>query len=339
MKETLRIFSPETEIRKSGNTVKCTWKDDEGNAMKQSIPIERLVGIEIYGNMMISSPLLQKMNEIEVPCTFNSFHGKPIGTFFPAARKNPSTKIAQIKSYIDKKKKLEIASRMVEKAVGERILMIKKRQDGGKNPDIIDESLDRLSSIKKILSKSKTLNELRGHEGNAMKTFFVSFESLLKHMKFDKRTRQPPENEINSLLGYANVTLYNLVNGEVFRSFLDPTVGFLHEINGSRNSLALDIAEMFRPVLVDDVILRMERKREINKSHFNRNEFSCYLNQEGKRKWFESFNSRLSRTRFHDDLNRHVSVQEQVRFQCYRLIKFLNGETKRYETMEFNNWR
>ncbi|OFY95211.1 MAG: CRISPR-associated endonuclease Cas1, partial [Bacteroidetes bacterium RIFOXYC12_FULL_35_7] len=104
---------------------------------------------------------------------------------------------------------------------------------------------------------------------------------------------------------------------------LNPTISFLHAPGERRYSLALDIAEIFKPLLVDRVIFKVMNKKEIQEKHFDKNLNSCLLNESGKKIFVQSFEDRLNETIQHRSLKRNVSYKYLIRLECYKLIKHI----------------
>jgi CRISPR-associated protein Cas1 len=177
--------------------------------------------------------------------------------------------------------------------------------------------------------------ELRGIEGNIMKHYFKAFRRMLHHLPFGRRSTQPPKDEGNAILSFGNVILYNKVDAIVYRAALDPQVGFLHEPHENRASLSLDIAELFRPLIVDNLILRLDHKGTLLPQHFDKDEFKCYLNKKGKEIWLREWKAYLRSSFRYNPLKRHISVEESIKIECYNLIKYLTKETAVYHPIYF----
>lgn len=334
MKETLYIMNSEVELLKSKNIVKCLRPDpDEPGKFKlQMIPISRLNSIEVYGNVKISTPLLKLCNKVKIPCYFNTYYGVPIGKFVPENSRTSVIRLKQYETFLNTQKKLHIAKAIVSKATQERKIILQK-YDKNKT---IKKNISRITQYVKKISGVKNVSELRGIEGNIMKNYFECFSKLLYHLPFNGRSQRPPKDEGNSILSFGNVLLYNTVRSEVYRSALDPLVGFLHEPHENRASLALDIAEIFRPIIVDNLILRLDHKKNLLTNHFDRDEMKCYLNQKGKKIWIKQFKERLRTSIRYTPLKRNIAIQEEIKLECYNLIKYISGEKKEYIPINFN---
>ncbi|MBD3255176.1 MAG: CRISPR-associated endonuclease Cas1 [Candidatus Lokiarchaeota archaeon] len=335
MKETLYILSSEVELTKSKDSLTCTRPnpENEGEVIKQKIPLAHLHSIEVYGRIKISTPLLKICNELKIPCYFNTYNGVPIGQFLPEKPIPGIIRLFQYKSYFDQSKKLHIAKAIVNKASLERIRILRK-YDKKKE---LNEEISDLTSYKNKIHKSRKISALRGLEGNFMKKFFACFSKLLYHLPFGSRSQQPPKDEANAIMSYGNVVLYNTVRAVVYRCALDPLIGFLHDPNGNRNSLALDIAEIFRPIIVDNLILLLDHRGTLLPSHFRKGDIKCLLAPKGKKIWLSNYRNYLQSSIRYPPLRRYISIREEIKLECYNLIKYLTEENKDYIPLDFKN--
>ena len=91
-----------------------------------------------------------------------------------------------------------------------------------------------------------------------------------------------------------------------------------------RFSLSLDLAEIFKPLIIDRIIFRLFNRRQLDESkHFETNVDGCYLNENGRKLFIAEFDEQLKQTISHRRLKRHVSYQRLIRLECYKLIKHL----------------
>ena len=166
-----------------------------------------------------------------------------------------------------------------------------------------------------------------GAEGRARKKYYESYNAFLKNdFHFNKREKKPPNDPINALISFGNSMMYTTVLGEIYKTQLDPTISYLHEPSTKRFSLSLDLAEIFKPLIVDSVIFNMINKGMIKKSDFDIDEGICYLNENGRKKFIKEYENKLSTTVRHRTLNRNVSYRGLIRLECYKLIKMLLGD-------------
>ena len=191
MKETLYITSNNTELQKDHDSIICKYPDPDnpGEQLKKNIPVHRLSSIEMYGNVSITMPVLQLCSELGIPCFFNTYNGNPIGMFVPVSGSNPITRLNQYAGINDKERRLLIAKTIVYKAIQERISVVKKHGKG----EYLQDVLHNLEQQQSALLGSHDINEVRGHEGTAMRVFFDVFGRLLNNLPFHNRSRNPPE--------------------------------------------------------------------------------------------------------------------------------------------------
>ncbi|KKN25183.1 hypothetical protein LCGC14_0887430 [marine sediment metagenome] len=336
MKETLYIMSSNIEILKSKGIIKCIRPDpDDLTKFKiQMIPISQLDSIETYGSIKLSTPLLKLCNKLKIPCYFNTYYGRPIGKFIPENSGPSIIRLKQYETFLNNENKLNIAKAIVIKATENRIGIISKYDKDHK----LKSKVSKIIEYTRKISNVKSVAELRGFEGNIMKKYFDSFSILLNQLPFRGRSQRPPKDEGNAILSYGNVLLYNKVRSEVFKTGLDPKIGFLHEPHENRDSLSLDISEIFRPIIVDNLIILLDHKKNLLTSHFDKDEIKCYLNQQGKRIWLKQFKEILHSSIRYKPLNRNIAIQEEIKLECYNLIKFISNEKNEYKPLNFDNF-
>ncbi len=97
-----------------------------------------------------------------------------------------------------------------------------------------------------------------------------------------------------------------------------------------RFSLALDIVEIFKPLLVDRLIFSMINHKQIRAEHFEIELNYAYLNEKGRKVFISEFDEKLKTTIKHLRLSRSVSYKTLIRLECYKLMKHILGE-ERYE--------
>jgi CRISPR-associated protein Cas1 len=143
---------------------------------------------------------------------------------------------------------------------------------------------------------------------------------------FDKRTKRPPKSRINSLISYGNSLLYTIILSEIYKTHLDPRIGFLHATNFRRFTLNLDVAEIFKPIIIDRIIFTLINKKILNATHFLKEIDRTYLNDKGAQIFVRYLEDKLKTTIKHKSLNRKVSYRRIIRMELYKIEKHLMGE-------------
>ena len=183
-----------------------------------------------------------------------------------------------------------------------------------------------ISSVALQIEVVTEVNPLRGVEGKIRERYYQAWRHILSdEWAFTLRVRRPPDNEVNALISFGNSFLYTVCLAEIYRTQLTPTISYLHEPGARRFSLALDLSEIFKPLIVDRAIFRLINTGQLKPTHFEAAMDGCYLNEAGKKLFLGALEERLGTTIKHRRLNRHVSYRHLIRLECYKLVRHLTG--------------
>jgi CRISPR-associated protein Cas1 len=187
----------------------------------------------------------------------------------------------------------------------------------------LQSSIVRLAG--EIDGKSR-IDDLMGIEGKMREQYYQAWRHILREgWAFERRVRRPPDNEVNALISFGNSVVYTACLSEIYRTQLAPTISYLHEPGVRRFSLALDLSEIFKPLVVDRAIFRLINTAQLTAKHFDNSMDGCYLTEAGKRIFLQALEERMSATIKHRRLGRHVSYRHLIRLECYKLIRHLTG--------------
>lgn len=219
---------------------------------------------------------------------------------------------------------MEIAHEFVASAVFNMLRILRYHTNRGKD---CGTQIQAIESLLDQSQSAKNTNELMGYEGTIRDTYYTAFNTILAlNTPFEKRVRRPPDNPINAAISFGNSLMYPACLTEIYRTQLNPTISFLHEPGERRFSLSLDLAEIFKPLIIDRIIFRLFNLGQLNETkHFETDVGACYLNEEGRKTFIAAFDEHLKQTVSHRKLKRHVSYQRLIRLECYKLIKHLVG--------------
>ena len=191
-----------------------------------------------------------------------------------------------------------------------------------------------IKELKKPLVQAFCIDHIMGIEGQVRQVYYQCFTKIItQEVQFDKRVRRPPDNMINTLISFGNSLLYTTTLGEIYKTQLNPTISFLHEPGYRRYSLALDISEVFKPILVDRIIFRVLNKNMISEDDFEQDLNYCYMKEKARKIFIKEYDEQLSKTIKHRTLNRHISYRHLIQLECYKIIKFII-EKKKYNAFK-----
>ena len=144
---------------------------------------------------------------------------------------------------------------------------------------------------------AKEVCELMGYEGHIRESYYKGWDFILgEDIEFEKRVKRPPDNLVNALISYGNTMMYSACLSEIYRSQLHPTISYLHEPGERRFSLALDMAEIFKPIIVDRLIFAFLNTKQIKPEHARKELNYCYLEESARKIFIKGFEEKLQTT-------------------------------------------
>ncbi|KGN00534.1 CRISPR-associated protein Cas1 [Clostridium novyi A str. 4570] len=291
---------------------------------QRPLPIEQVDKLHIFGEVDLNTKLLNYLAKYGLMLNFYNYYGYYSGTYYPRKKKvSGFTVVNQAMHYNFYDKRLYIAKCFIDSAI-HHILRNMRRY----NLDL-DEFIQKIETERNNVLKAESIQELMGAEGRMRKVYYESFNMILKgDFEFKKREKRPPSTPINALISFGNSLMYTTVLGEIYKTQLDPTISFLHEPSSKRFSLSLDLAEIFKPLIVDSIIFSLINNRRLTLKDFNIEEGICFLNDEGRKKFVAEYEKKLNTTIRHRHLKRKVSYRMFIRLECYKLIKHFIGDEK-----------
>lgn len=293
----------------------------ENSEIKKSIPVEDVDELFVITEVSINTKVLNFLASYGIVVHFFNYYGYYTGSFYPRETNiSGYLLVKQVEHYLEPSKRLYLAKSFVAGAFQNLSLVY------GVDAEPFLVELDRVKSIQEIMQV----------EGEFRKLCYKKLEDLTG-WDFGKRTKRPPRNPLNALISFGNSLVYSKVIGEIYNTQLNPAVSYLHEPSTKRFSLALDVAEVFKPILSDRLILKLLGEGKIQSENFVQESEFIYLNEEGRRVFLKEFNELLESTYYHKSLKRKVSMRTFIRIELYKLIKHLLEE-EIYKPINFGSY-
>lgn len=323
MKKSYYLFNPGRLSRKD-NTLKFTPVDEDGNeGQPKFIPIEGVSDLYVFGSLDANSALFNFMGKEQVNVHFFDYYEHYTGSFHPKDYLLAGKVVVnQVMHYNKASKRMALARKFVE---GAAFNMLKNLRYYHKRERDFEANILAIENLCQQASTASAIDQLMGIEGNIRQIYYDSFDNILRDFSMGGRSKQPPLNEINTLISFGNMMCYALCLTQLYHTQLNPTISFLHEPGTRRYSLALDLAEIFKPVLVDRTIFRVLNKKEIQSSDFSVELNRCTLKDPGKKAFIKAWEEKLNETIQHRVLKKNVSYKHLVKLECYKLSKHILG--------------
>ena len=323
MRKPFYITRPAVVVRKQ-NTIFVVGKD-----FKKPIPVEHISDVYCHAPVTVKSGAMFYLSKHGVPEHYFDKYGYYRGTFWPKEHYvSGYVKIQQMRYYIDERKRLEIAREMAQGIVWNLMKVLRYYE----NRKGIQERTGKLKAIYKALNGSDSINNVISLESNAWIELYNAIPEITG-MEFEGRTRRPPQDEINAVISSANNILYGATITEIYNTYLDPSISYLHEPLERRFSLALDVADIFKPLLSIRLVFRMFNRNMFGESDFEYLGDAVYLSDRGKRKLLQEWDKTLYMTVRHRTLKSKVTYRRLIRLELYKLVKHVIGD-KKYESFK-----
>jgi CRISPR-associated protein Cas1 len=306
--------------RRSGQIIIGKGKD-----VLQNMPENQLRKVILVGNINLSTPFVSFCLEKDIEVVYLSQGGKFRGRLVGNGRKNAEIRVRQYDLARDESFRLKQVKAIVGGKIQNQIDMA-IRQSETNSREVV--------TLRKMRAKSATAvstDSLLGIEGAASATYFLMFRRWIPQpFVFEKRTSNPPKNEVNALLSLSYTLIYNRLESLLNLAGLDAYQGFFHAPKDGHASLASDLTEEFRSIFCDSLVLKLIRRKQINPAHFEKKEGKFFLSKEGSKIFFGEFEAKIASQR-QTEKGELLSFNEIMKRQVYQLARVIKGEEKLYK--------
>ena len=313
-----------TQVRTDEGRI-TVWNVDADDDEVQELatyPKEKLDTINVFGGVNFSTPFVAEANEHGIVLNYFTQNGKYRGSFVP--EKNTIAEVRRAQYDLSSDDEVQIAQAMIAAKIRNgRTLLSRKGVTG----------TDVLKDLEKRAENATDKKDLRGAEGEAAERYFDRLdETLVDGWTFEKRTKRPPEDHINSLLSLTYVFMKNEVMSALRQYNLDPFLGVLHADRHGRPSLALDLQEEFRPIFCDALVTRLVNRGTLIHDDFNKDN---RLSDDAFKTYLSKFDEFMQEEFTHPHFEYTVTRRKAVRQQAILLRKAITGEMDEYHALTF----
>lgn len=337
---TLYITSPDVFISLDGETI--VIKKEEHGAAK--IPLHNIENIVCFNYLGVSPALMKACVDKNIGLCFLTPYGRFQARIIGAVHGNVLLRKKQYTISESEKDCVKLAQsfligkignsrKIIERAIRDHELVVNKNR--------LENASAFLKNILKILSDCLSLSDLLAFEGSAAKTYFSVFNELILQQKdsfiFNERSRRPPMDNVNALLSFLYTLLAHEIGSALETVGLDPYVGFYHQDRPGRASLALDLMEELRPVMVDRLVLSLINRKQIDGKGFIKKETGgVIMDDETRSIVIKSWQDKKQETLTHSYLREEIPYGLLPYTQAMLLSKYIRGEIDGYPPFLWN---
>ena len=233
------------------------------NDLLRKIPSETLENISLFGNISITTQAMQRCLKLGITLNFFSSNGRYYGHLTPTAR----CRITRQRKQFAVTGEDQFVQAFTREILGAKIhnqKVVLKRYLTKQTPEIM-EAVKQIENAEKKLCRCESLDEMKGYEGIAARYYFAALSELIEpDFKFSGRNRMPPKDPFNSMLSLGYTLLMHEIYGLIEGHGLNAYAGFLHQDRENHPTLASDLMEEWRAVIVDSVVLSLIQGHEVS---------------------------------------------------------------------------
>jgi len=318
--------SEHLEVRKDGRVL-------------QKVPIAAVRQVVVFGNVQVSTQALECLATNQVRVVYLSTYGRFLAALEPAPTKNAMLRADQYRVFNDPARAMCLARAVVKaKVANQRTLLMRNLRSTaagdttGSDEPAARDMAELLGRLDRVVDPAVLL----GTEGQAAALYFSQFSRMFKNQlpgrefDFNGRNRRPPRDPVNALLSLG----YSLLSKDCFSAVctvgFDPYQGFFHRGRHGRPSLALDLMEEFRAILVDSVVLGMINNRMLTPGDFLTWGEACQLTEDGRRQFFGAYEQRKATVVTHPVFGYKMSYSRMLEVQARMLAAYVRGDVPEY---------
>jgi CRISPR-associated endonuclease Cas1 len=273
----------------------------------------------------LTLPAIAAFAERNVPVVLVDSSARAVALCLPPAPDLP-TRLTHYQSRLSPDFPLHIARTLVEAKIANcrRLLQRLAANRGQPAPFAVAQ----LEPLRARALSAGSVETCRGYEGTAAGIYFEALAAYFPPgAPFERRSRRPPHNAANALLSFAYSLLTHETTTALHAAGLDPALGYLHEPETGRPSLALDLIEPFRAPLADGLALDLLNHGTLKADvHFEPRNGGVYLNLDGRRRFFTAYERRMDRPFTSDLTGERTTLRDEIRRQVYSLKRHLLGQ-------------
>jgi CRISP-associated protein Cas1 len=275
-------------LRKAGDRL-IVEREDE---VLLDLPYHKLETVLLFGNVQVTTQAMGELLEKGVNLSLFSRQGLYRGSLAPPRGKNVELRIAQFETFRDHERALRNARATVTAKIANGVAVLdlmRRHTDPGGD---FDARRNALAAAVDGVGGAADIAALDGMEGAAAREYF-SLVMLFNRseMKWPGRVKHPATDPLNALLSLTYTLLMHEAAALLEGAGLDPYLGFLHQPDYGRPSLALDVVEPFRHPVADRLTLMLVNKRLLEESDFQSGgpDHGVYLEPKAMRRYFAEY--------------------------------------------------
>lgn len=322
MKKTLYILQ-NGELHRRDNSLYF-----ESKRGRKFIPVENTSDICIFGDVKVSKRFLDFSSQKQICIHYFDIFGAYVGTYYPREYYNSGyTIVKQVEYYLNEEKRTILAKSIANGYVDQKLRVIKyySNRKSGKSQENLENLATQLEKARKALSNENTLKGIISVVKKVDEEYNKGFDFIFNNIQFidNGNKNSIAYKRKTNLVQFGESIGQAMVLGEIYKTHLDPRIGYFHETDFSSFALCLDVFYIFNPIMIHRLIFTLVNKSIITKKDFEEYKRDIILSKKGKGKFIKEFDKRMRTTIKHRHLGRYVSYRRLIRLELYKIQKHI----------------
>ncbi len=269
--------------------------EDGGRSRLRTVPLAEVEHLILVEGVQITTEALCELSRAGLSIQLVDRWHKPVGSVASAGHKGVSLRLKQYRKTDEPGFALGVARQLIGAKIANQKRLLQKLQSN--RPTIPAAEVAMFSDYERAATRADQISSLLGVEGASTALYFSVWARFLPaEFPFERRSTRPPHNAVNACLSFISTLVYAEICSQLHQARLDASIGLMHVPDDSRNSLALDFMEPFRPAFVEALTLRLFAHRMLGGGDFEPVPGGIYLGKQGRRTVLEQFTRRKSRS-------------------------------------------
>lgn len=308
-----------SRLELQGGTLKVSQPD----GVLRTLPKEQVESISIFGRVQLTTDVIRHCLTREIPIAYYSKDGKYFGRTQSTANDNIIRLKQQIKMSEDQNYCLQLSKTIIHAKVANQLTVLRRLARRNK---VEPANIREIVVLKKRIEHAASLEQLIGIEGIIAKNYFLGLSaSLNEEFRFSGRTRQPPKDPFNSMISLGYTLMMHEITGNIENVGLSPYCGFLHKDRERHPTLASDLLEEFRAVIVDSVAISLS-ENQLTLEDFEVTSQGVYLKEPTLKLFLKELEKKLSTVqKYKEDLH-STTFRKVIAIQARELVTSIEKE-------------
>lgn len=291
------------------------------------VPKETLESIVIFGNVYLTVPCIKECLERGIAVSMFSTKGKYFGRIESTNHVNAKRLKQQVYLSDQEEMRVQFSKKIIlNKIHNQRVLLTRYQRSTGKN---IQENIQAIKIHENKILHCTNIEQIMGYEGNAARQYFAALSKMIKEdFKFSGRNKRPPRDAFNSMISLGYTILMYEIMGEIENRGITPYIGFMHKDIERHPTLASDLLEEWRAVIVDATVMSMIQGNEISINEFSKDEETgaVIISKNGVNLFIKKLEKKLqSNMNYLEYLEHPVSFRRAIWWQVSKIVKCIDN--------------